>query len=479
MTRAHGQPPARATSGVVTAEIDDDDLLGQADWVVGGDAVRQGRRQAWYAGYVALLSASAYGFPLAQAVLRTTDPQWLRAQLGSPVALGTLTAGVVGVLWGLYRAGGYRGPVVPPLPWIDHVVATPIDRARSVRRWWRLSLGGSVFAGALAGATLGAGFAFAGVGSWYAAGLATVATAGVGRVGAALWLWGQVRSWPGPGHGVRVLVSTPSALRALHVDALRTHAANTSTVSGSVLAGNLRTARLQLARPVRHARQARLRAGRPIPVLVRRDLLGLRRVPGSWWAGLFFTALGSTVLGWALTQPAAPALSVTVGLLLAYLGYGSWAEGLRLQADNVGTPSLLGTSPREEVAAHLVVPTTLTSVTLAVALLVAALTGSVPPASVGPAVGTATTLVALLAGGHLLAAFRGSPPALSLRPGSGPMMLVAWYARAGLVVLVVGTVAAALVRSSPTSLPWAAALSAAVVAWGLSQVDRLASEHRV
>lgn len=461
-----------------TAEVDDEELLGQADWVIGGDAARKGRRQALYGGYVAFLGALAYGFPIAQAAFRTTDPAWLRAQLSSPVAIAIVVVSIAAALWALFSAGSFRGPVVPPLPWIDHVVSTPIDRALSVRRWWRLSLGGSVFAGALLGATIGAGFAFAGVAPWYAAGLATVAAALLGRVGAGLWLWGQVRSWPGGNRGPRLLVRPREALRALHADSLRTHAANTSTIGGSVLAGNLRTARLQLARPVRHARHARLRAGGPFEVIVRRDLLGLRRVPGNLWIGLVFSALGVTVLTWTLTHPAAPVLAVAIGLVPAYLGYGAFAEGLRLQADNVGTPGLLGTTARAEGIAHLVVPAVLTLAGLSLGIVAAAAIG-VPGGLPAAGVVMVPVLVALLSGGHLLAAFRGSAPSTSLRPDSGPMMLVLWYLLPGLAVVGVGTLSTWLVRRSPGGVSWAVLLTGAVVAWGLSRLERLSHEHRV
>ncbi|EWS99950.1 hypothetical protein N865_19560 [Intrasporangium oryzae NRRL B-24470] len=468
--RAEATPPSTATT-----EVDDEELIGQADWVIGGDAARKGRRQAWYAGYVAVLAAIAYGFPIVQAAFRTSDPAWLRAQLSSPVALGALVLAVGAALWGVYSAGGFRGPVVPPLPWIDHVVTTPVDRALSVRRWWRLSLGGSIFGGALLGATLGAGFAFAGVAPWYAAGLAVLAGAVLGRLAAALWLWGQVRSWPGRDRGPRLLVRPRRALRALHADSLRTHSANTSTIGGSVLAGNLRTARLQLARPVRHARHARLRAGGPVAVVIRRDLLGLRRVPGNLWTGVVFTVIGTAVIVWAITHSAAPVLAASLGLVPAYLGFGAWAEGLRLQADNVGTPSLLGTTVRSEGLAHLVVPTGLTLGAFGVGLVVAATTGSVP-VSAGL---TVLALVALLAGAHLVAAFRGTPPSMSLRPDSGPMMLVLWYLMPSLLVLVVGTLATWGLRRSPEGILWVAALVAAVVAFGLSRMERLSIEHRV
>lgn len=473
-----------------TLEVDDHDLVGQADWVIGGDAGRTSRRQAWYAAYVTALIAGTYGFPLVQAVVATADPAALRSELASPVALVFLVAAVAAVLGAMRVAGTHRGPVVPPLPWIDHVVTAPIDRPVAVGRWWRLSLGLCVFMGALLGATVGAGVAFARLTSWYAAGLATLTGAALGWVGAVLWLRGQVRSLAGRGGrfsarrvgalptGARSLLSSRSALRELHIEVLRRHAANSSTIGGSVLAGNLRTARLSLARPVRHARGARLRAGSPFVVVVRRDILGLRRLPAALWTGLGLMILAAIVVAWTLTTPVAPPVAMTIGLVPGYLGFGAWAEGLRLQADNLGTPSLLGISARAETLAHLAVPCGLTLVGLSAGVALAGWW-----AGSGVSLTTAALVVvltALLAGGHLLAAFRGSSPASTLRAdASGPMMLVGWYLMPLVVVLGVGTVALVLVRNDATGLLWSAGLAAAVGALGLSRAQRLGTEHRV
>jgi hypothetical protein len=458
-------------------EIDDGWIVGQADWVIGGDAGRKGRRQAWYAGYVVFLGALAYGFPVVQAIVKTADPAALRSQLATPLAAVIVVAAVVAVLLAMYSAGAHRGPVVPPLPWIDHVVTTPADRAVTVGRWWRLALGLCVFLGLLFGATVGAGVAYAGLTGWYAAGLFVLVGGLLGWLGAALWLWGQVRSLPGSGWEAQTLLRGRVSLRALHVDVLRQHAANSSTIGGSVLAGNLRTARLQLARPVRRARSARLRASGPVMIFVRRDLLGMRRVPSGLWTGLALSLLGAVIIAWSLTHPAAPAVAVTIGLLPAYFGFGAWSEALRLQADNLGTPTLLGTTVRSETLAHLVVP---------VALTVAVLVGAVAVASVLVAAWSATALAlavvlsALLAGGHLLAAFRGAAPHATFSPGgAGPVVLIGWYLLPGLVVLVIGTVAAALSHGSPNGLLWGAVLVLAVFMWGLSKAERLAEAHRI
>jgi hypothetical protein len=458
-------------------EVDDHELVGQADWVIGGDAGRKGRRQAWYAGYVAFLAALAYGFPIVQAVVRTADPVALRAQLQTPLAFGVLAAALAAILGSMFAAGAYRGPVVPPLPWIDHVVTAPIDRAVAVGRWWRLALGLCIFLGALAGVTVGAGVAFAGMASWYAAVLVTLAGAVLGWLAASLWLWGQVRAWPGTGRGSATLLRGRVALRTLHIEVLRRHAANSSTIGGSVLSGNLRTARLQLARPIRHGRTARLRPGGPTTVIVRRDVLGMRRLPSTFWTGLGLSAIGAVVISWALTHPVAPAVSLTLGLLPAYFGFGAWAEGLRLQADTIGTPPLLGIPPRTESLAHLVVPSLLTLVALGGGLAVAAVVLGGVPAS---AIGLVVALVAVLAGGHLLAAFRGSPPRSMFRAdSSGPAILIGWYILPTVAVLVVGTVGFVLARADVTGLLWAGLLAAALVAWGLGRGQRLSEAHRV
>ena len=65
-------------------EVDDDAWLGQADWIIGGEAAAKARAQGRYAAYVLLLFSLVYGFPFVQAVFRTSDRTWLRDQLTSP-----------------------------------------------------------------------------------------------------------------------------------------------------------------------------------------------------------------------------------------------------------------------------------------------------------------------------------------------------------------------------------------------------------
>jgi hypothetical protein len=356
------------------------------------------------------------------------------------------------------------------MPWIDLVLPAPLDRALALRRWWRYASVGGLFVGALSGLTLGAGLAFAHLAGVATVAVTTLAGTALGVLATRLWLWSQVRSWPGPDRGLGLLWRVTDALRELHAESLRTHSANTSTMAGSALTGNLRTARLALTRPVRHGRSARLRPGGPFTVLVRRDLLGLRRTPGAFLSGLGLSLLGGAIVTWAFTQPAAPSIAATIGLLPLYLGFGAWAEGLRLQADNVGTPSLLGTGELTEAGAHVVLPTVLTVLVLGGWAGVAAALGSLPAS----AVLSLWLVLVLVTAGNVLAAFRGSPTFM-LRPQT----VIAWYAMPALVVVVLGSLVAVLTKAGRyTWLSVVSWLVYVVLAWAVARVRRLTYLHR-
>lgn len=440
--------------------------LAAADLIVGGEAARKARQQGLYAAYVLFLFGAIYGFPVIQAVFRTTDSPWLRQQLLSPGALAVVTSSAVGICGFAYWTGRFRGPVVPPLPWIDLVLTAPIDRALAVRRWWRFALVGTTFVGALGGLVLGSGLAFARVAGALAIAVGVGLGAGLGALTARAWLAGQVGGARAvdlrPGRGL------PNALRSLHVESLRRHSANTSTLAGSAYAGNLRTARLALAPAIRRARAARLRPGRPFGVLVRRDVLGLRRQPASVVAGLGLTALGSFLLGWTLAEPAVPVVTAALATVPLYVGFGTLAEGLRLQADNIGSASLIGVPDTTEAVAHLVVPVTVMLVVLGA--MSAVLTAGTPAT-----IAVTALLTLLLAGGHLQAAFRGAP-----RIQGGPSAIAVWYLQPATLVVLIGTFITYAARTGDAvPFVWAVAGTVAVVLWGMVRVRRLTLEHRV
>src|SRR5665811_1655990 len=114
-----------------------------------------------YPMYVAVIVTGSYGVPAAQSLFRSLDHQWLADHVWSPggaVGAAILTA----LLLTLVRlVGRVRGPVMPPLPYLDLVVASPMPRKVTLARNWRLSLGGSILGGLLVGTSVGAGLAIA------------------------------------------------------------------------------------------------------------------------------------------------------------------------------------------------------------------------------------------------------------------------------------------------------------------------------
>ena len=143
--------------------------------------------------------------------------------------------------------------MVPPLPYLEIVAASPMPRKVTLGRNWHLSLVGSVVGGVLLGAVTGAGLAIAGVASPALLLPAALGGALLGVLVAELWLQGQLRAStrefrPGPDlpRGRR------NALALLDITSLRRQAASNVTIGGAVLSGDLRTARLDAARPFTH-----------------------------------------------------------------------------------------------------------------------------------------------------------------------------------------------------------------------------------
>jgi hypothetical protein len=266
------------------------------------------------------------------------------------------------------------------------------------------------------------------------------------------------------------------SLRALHHVGMRTQAARAVTIGGAVLAGDLRAARLDVAAPTTRLRRTRLRARGPVAAIAARDLLGLRRAPGALAVGVLLCGAG----GWALahaTIPGVPNIVAFAGTIAGYLGFGAWAEGLRLQGDNAGTPPLLGLPYGREALAHLVTPAALYAVVSLVAGGAVLLTA---PAAGAAAVLWPLATVALVAGAHLMAAFRGLPPVSLFSPGSAVVSVAFWYSRPLLLTVVGGVAATALLtRSSLTNALMVLVLASyAAVAFGRRRVRLLDEGHR-
>lgn len=434
----------------------DTERLARARHVITGGR-RSGESNALYAAYVAVIAALSYGVPASQQFFRFLDPQWLARHLTGVQGVAVFVAVGAALLTLAFRAGRIRGPVVPDLPYLDLVATSPLDRAVVLRRWWRLALLGCLVAGLLTGLVIGAGLAIAGVTG--AAVLVPGAVGGLvlGHVVAGTWLHGQVRSWPTGERGPGVVLRQQRSLRALHVTGLRVQSARSVTIGGSVLAGDLRAARLDIGSPTTRGRAIRLRAHGPVGAIVARDVLGLRRSPGALVTGLVLSGAAAYCLVHG-SAPSVPSFVAFASLVVGYFGVGSWAEGMRLQGDNAGTPPLLGIDFRREALAHLVVPTALyAGVTLLVGV-VSVLLGASPGGLLW-----ALLLTGLLSTAHLMAAYRGLPPMSLFGPGRGVPTMVLWYGRPLLVALIFGTAATAFVTSGS---PLGGLLLLAVATWG-------------
>ena len=433
-----------------------------------------GESNALYAVYVAVIAALSYGVPASQQFFRFLDPQWLAQHLTGLGGVAVLAAAAVALLALTFRAGRIRGPVVPDLPYLDHVATSPLDRAVVLHRWWRLALLGCLVVGVLTGLVIGAGLAIAGVTGAVVLVPGAVGGALLGLAAAGTWLQGQVRSWPTGDRGPGVFLHRQRALRALHLTGLRVQSARSVTIGGAVLAGDLRAARLDIGSPTTRGRRIRLRARGPVAVIVARDVLGLRRSPGAFLMGIALSGLAAYGLVHG-SAPSVPSFVAFVSLLVGYVGIGSWAEGMRLQGDNAGTPPILGIDFRREALAHLILPTALyVGVTLLVGVL-SVLLG----AGVG-GLGWALLMAGLLGAAHLMAAFRGLPPMSLLGPARGVPAMVLWYGRPLLVAIIFGTAATAFVTAGS---PGTGVLLLVAVTWGttlfgLRSVRLLDEAHR-
>ena len=131
---------------------EDKERLQDVTHVLHGEHGTGAVQRVLYAVYLLGLLAFTYGFTVARALFITSDPAWLHDRLLGPGAavVAVLLAVALTVL--VHGLGRRRGPVVPPLPWVDHVVAGPLDRAATLREWWLVSAtllvaGATVFAG--------------------------------------------------------------------------------------------------------------------------------------------------------------------------------------------------------------------------------------------------------------------------------------------------------------------------------------------
>lgn len=461
--------------------MNDSERLDEALYFLYGEQGSGAVKRMLYAVYVGVVMAATYGFTVLRAVFDTSDPAWMQEVLASPITW-LAAAGVVvtlGVL--VHRAGRIRGPIVAPLPWLDVVGVSSIDRARSLRQWWTFGVVGMVAGGVIAGATIGGGVwaGHAGGPLWLILGVPIGAA--IGWLLMVLWLDGQTSM------DEKVLTRRRAGqgwkpLRLMGIEELRRQSTRSEHIGGGVLAGDLRAVRLEVASPVTRGRNLRLRSAGPIRTMIRRDVLGLRRQPGSAVTGLLLSAVGGGLVGWVLVEPRVPLVVACLAMIPAYFGFGAWAEGVRLQGDNAGTPPLIGLLFRDEALSHLVSPVTLFVVVGGLAASGAAwlVAGTLSWVVVGSVVGWVVLLTVLLAGMTLAAAFRGQPPMSAFRSGSGPYGMLGWLAiPLGYTILAGGLPTAFAGQRGIQSLLFVMVVAAlAAVWWGLTRMRKQELAHR-
>lgn len=468
-----------ASAAESAAPMSDRERLADIVHVLHGPSGNPARKEVAYAAYVGFIVVGLYGFPLLRALVLAGDRGGMADALRSPwvVLVGLVVVAAAAAL--AREAGRVRGPIVAPVPWVDHVVASSLDRWAALRPWFGYSLFASLTAGALTGLLVGASLWGAGVAAPWVVAPALVVGLLVGLVVGGAWLLGQSRSGttassPAPGEGPPWV----GEVRRLGIHDLRTQSARSNRMVGGVQAGDLRAVRLEAARPVTRARTRRLRHRGPVMTLVARDVLGLRRAPGAAVVGLVLSAAAAWALGATLSTNAVPPLVAFVAALVSHMGFSGLSEGLRLEADTMGTPALFGSPPVRAAATHLLVPGVLH---LAVTTVTGCVAAVVAGADVGAALPWLAMTTVVLAGGNLLAAYRGRPPTGAFNAVPSAQGVLLWFAMPLILdTLIVGGMVWGITRWPTSGLlvigSWVAA--AVMLYAGLNRVQSESLSHR-
>lgn len=359
-----------------------------------------------FAAYVLGLVGVIYGSVLMHYVV-TQWPQLLTFVHDQPV-LATAVPIVVCLLAILvaWRAGRARGPAVPEPGFIEMIVRTDLPRSLTLRNAWRGSVIVVVASCLGLGAAIPIGLTLANV---------TPAVIPVGIVLGLLTAAGILRGWLAgqvAGHGPVGTRRTSTLLDELPAQAILQQSLLSESVTMSLTAGDSRRARTQVFQLRLKHRPERVAVAGPRATLLRADFAGLRRT-------------GAVSLAWTIAHIAAVAvgslgvilhsrspLVLPVFFLLAHLSASGLTRGHQAQADGAGQPSILGLPWQEQTVVHLA---PLALLDLLVALAVGFASGAQPIT----AVSHAAALTLAVAGGQLLAAHKGSPPAALMGMSSG------------------------------------------------------------
>ncbi len=299
---------------------------------------------------------------------------------------------------------------------------------------------------------------------------------------------------------VLLVIRADRAVATIDARTLRARADSVAFVGGSLLMLQPRRARLTVLAAQGHAPSTRWRL--PVPrhrllLGVWRDATALLRAPARtvwaliWLVGAVALLAAARRQGLDVGAPAAGSVAARTvtgerlllgvpGLVALYLAAAQLAEPARLDADDVRRLRIRPTAATRQALTHAVLPVVVLGAVLLLALGVTSLVTGLPPgtgatawrvadgsghAVIGVAVlgGLWEALAALpvMVGAALVSAYRGEVPTGLLGGGSSPMgdagpaALLAWYARAPLV---------ALLLLLPTLLGWSVAGTVTAVA---------------
>lgn len=412
---------------------------------------------ALFAAYLLGLLGMVYGAVLAHYVFEEW-PGLSRIVRDRPVL--TVVAVLVLIVLlavGAFRTGRTRGPVLPEPGHLEFVVATDLPRRLTLRDAWRGSQLTVLAACLCLGVAVPAGYALSG-----GSGTAIAVGAVLGLLAALLisqaWLRGQAY-----GHTDIRAGSSWAVVTGLPLQELLRQSLMSEAVTSSLIVGDTRRARAQ-AFPVRlRRRPARIPvAGRWLTVCAA-DVTGLLRTGGSAAVWLLAEVAALVLLGSRVVLDSDSPLLLPVLALAAHLAATGLTRGLQSHAASAGDPSLLGLSPVHEALLHLA--------PLAVVQLVVVTGSGLLTGVGGDAGGYGVFAAATLAGGQLLYAHKGPPPAGLLISGPGRGVGLLWAMHPALAVLVAGFAA--------TQGPLTALLAGAALAGlGVSRMNsRCAPAH--
>ncbi|WP_018155566.1 hypothetical protein [Demetria terragena] len=411
--------------------------------------------------YVIALFAAVYGVSLSQGLAHAIAIDATRRELFQTWAPAATLLAVTILCPVAYAVGRKRGPVLPDLSFIDLLLPIGLDRDDLLRPWWRAALAAMATFGGIVGIVVGGGLAIRDLASPAAIAPIVLMGIGVGVLLTHIAVRAQARTNPAPSPWSE-LVRVADTLRALSQSTLRNQALLSRAANAAFLVGDL--SHLARAVPSGRLRGRRLRLGAygPLGTVVVADLLGWRRTPLATASGITVLLTGVPGTIWALRPEAWMALGPL--LLMTSLGAGRLLTGLRFTAENAGSPTLLGISPRRMATGHLTVGL-LPAATIGVASTVI-----VGPLSLATAAGVAG-LMFLIAGLQLATSYRGGIRAERMSPTSGGQALAFHMAMPYAAPLAVGLLAGriALAGGSPSGITLLA-LGLAVLAFGSWQL---------